>query len=132
MKKLKNKIKIIVEKTDTGFSCFSENYPIFTTGKTIPELIENSYEAATLYFEDEKIELKHSDLQFDVDFQQFFQYYKVINSKYLAEKIGMNPTLLSQYVQGHKKPSDNQTEKILYGIHQIGKELSEMNLIYRR
>ena len=70
MKKLKGKIKIVVERTDTGFSCFSEDYPIFTTGKTIPELIENSYEAATLYFEDEKIELKHSDLQFDVDFQR--------------------------------------------------------------
>ena len=132
MKKLKGEIKIVVEKTDTGFSCFSEDYPIFTTGKTIPELIENSHKAATLFFEDEKIEVKHSDLQFDVDFQQFFQYYKVINSKYLAEKIGMNPTLLSQYVQGHKKPSENQTEKILYGIHQIGQELSEMNLIYRR
>jgi hypothetical protein len=44
----------------------------------------------------------------------------------------MNPTLLSQYVQGHKKPSKNQTEKILGGIHQIGQELSEMNLIYQR
>jgi DNA-binding transcriptional regulator YdaS (Cro superfamily) len=55
----------------------------------------------------------------------------VLNSKFLAEKIGMNPTLLSQYVQGHKKPSENQTEKILSGIHQIGQELSEMNLIYR-
>lgn len=132
MNKLKGKIKIVVEKTNTGLSCFSEDYPIFTTGKTIPELIENTYEATTLYFDDEKIELKHSDSQFDVDFQQFFQYYKVINSKYFAEKIGMNPTLLSQYAQGLKKPSDNQTEKILYGIHQIGKELSEMNLIYKR
>lgn len=132
MKRIKSKIKIIVEKTDTGFSCFSENYSIFSTGKTIPEVIENVFEAATLFFEDEGIELKHSDLKFDVDFQQFFQYYKVINSKYLAEKIGMNPTLLSQYVQGHKKPSENQTEKILYGIHKIGQELSEMNLIYRR
>ena len=132
MKKLKEKIKIVVEKTDTGFSCFSENYPIFTTAKTIPELIENSFEAANLYCENEGIEITHADLQFDVDFQQFFQYYKVINSKHLAEKIGMNPTLLSQYVQGHKKPSENQTEKILYGIHQIGQELSEINLIYRR
>ncbi len=43
----------------------------------------------------------------------------------------MNPTLLSQYVQGHKKPSEAQTEKILYGIHQIGQELSEINLIHR-
>jgi len=43
----------------------------------------------------------------------------------------MNPTLLSQYVQGRKKPSDAQTEKILSGIHRIGKELSEINLIHR-
>lgn len=132
MKKLKEKIKLIVEKTDTGFSCYAESYPIFTTGKTIPELFENSYEAANLYGEEDGIEITHADLQFEIDFQQFFQYYKVINSKHLAEKIGMNPTLLSQYVQGHKKPSENQTEKILYGIHQIGQELSEINLIYRR
>jgi hypothetical protein len=50
----------------------------------------------------------------------------IINAKFLAEKIGMNPTLLSQYVQGRKKPSETQTEKILSGIHQIGKELSEI------
>ena len=57
--------------------------------------------------------------------------YKVLNSKFLAQKIGMNPTPLSQYVQGHKKPSEKQTEKILAGIHQIGKELSEINLIHK-
>jgi hypothetical protein len=43
----------------------------------------------------------------------------------------MNPTLLSQYVQGHKKPSAKQTEKILDGIHKIGQELSDVNLIYK-
>ena len=33
-----------VEKTNTGFSAFSQNYPIFTTGQSISELINNSYE----------------------------------------------------------------------------------------
>ena len=122
---------MIVEKTDTGFSAFSDEYPIFTTARTIPELINNAYEAVSLYFEEENIIIIHENLKFEIDFKQFFQYYKVINSKFLAEKIGMNPTLLSQYVQGHKKPSDLQTEKILLGIHQIGKELSEINLIYK-
>lgn len=131
MKTTTKKIKIIVEKTDTGFSGFCDNYPIFTTGRTIPELIENALEAANLYFEDDNLKLTHDNLKFELDFKQFFQYYKVLNSKFLAEKIGMNPTLLSQYVQGHKKPSKKQTEKILYGIHQIGQELSEINLIYR-
>ena len=130
MKKYKKKIKIIVEKTKTGFSAYSEEYPIFTTGRTIPELINNALEATQLNFEKEFV-IAHENLKFEIDFAQFFQYYKVLNSKFLAEKIGMNPTLLSQYVQGHKKPSESQTEKILSGIHQIGKELSEMNLIYR-
>ena len=131
MKTTNKKISIIVEKTDTGFSAYSDDYPIYTTGRTIPELIDNAYEAVNLYFEDEHIKISHDNLKFEIDFKQFFQYYKVINSKFLADKIGMNPTLLSQYVQGRKKPSEKQTEKILYGIHQIGQELSEINLIYR-
>lgn len=131
MKTTKKKITLIVEKTDTGFSAYSDTYPVFTTGKTIPELINNALEACNLYFEAEKIKLTHDNIKFEIDFKQFFQYYKVLNSKFLAHKIGMNPTLLSQYVQGHKKPSITQTEKILTGIHQIGKELSEINLIHR-
>lgn len=132
MKAIEGKIKMIVEKTDTGFSAYSEKYPIYTTGRTIPELINNAYEAVGLYYSDKGIEIKHENITFEVDFKQFFQYYKVINSKFLADKIGINPTLLSQYVQGHKKPSNKQTEKIIMGIHQIGKELSEINLIYKR
>jgi hypothetical protein len=132
MKTAKKKLKLIVEKTDTGFSAFSEDYPIFTTARTIPGLIDNAHEAAVLYFEEENVKITHENLTFEIDFKQFFQYYKVLNSKFLADKIGMNPTLLSQYVQGHKKPSEKQAEKILFGIHQIGQELSEINLIYRR
>jgi len=122
---------MIVEKTETGFSAYSEAYPIFTTGNSIPELVNNAYEAVDLYFEEQNIIVSSENVLFEIDFKQFFQYYKVINSKFLAEKIGMNPTLLSQYVQGHKKPSTKQTEKILAGIHQIGQELSEINLIYK-
>ncbi len=132
MKTTRRKIDMIVEITDTGFSAYSDDYPIFTTGRTITELMDNAYEATNLYFEDEKIQISHENLKFEIDFKQFFQYYKVLNSKFLADKIGMNPTLLSQYVQGHKKPSEAQTEKILTGIHQIGKELSEINLIYKK
>ena len=132
MAPLKNKIKLFVEKTDTGFSAYAAEYPVFTTGRTIPELIDNALEAAQLYFEEENTTVVHDNLRFEIDFQQFFLYYKVLNSKFLAEKIGMNPTLLSQYVQGRKKPSEKQTEKILEGIHQIGRELSEINLIQRR
>jgi len=131
MKYIKKKIKIIVGKTETGFSAYSDDFSIFTTGRTVPELINNAYEATQLYFED-KYEITQDNLKFEIDFEQFFKYFKVINSKFLAERIGMNPTLLSQYVQGRKKPSENQTAKILSGIHQIGQELSDVNLIVQR
>ena len=95
-------------------------------------MIDNALEAINLFLEEENTVLTADQIKFEIDFKQFFQYYKVLNAKFLADKIGMNPTLLSQYVQGHKKPSRTQTEKILSGIHQIGKELSEINLIYNR
>ncbi len=126
---VKKKIIMTVEKTNTGFSSYSEDYPIFTTGQSIPELINSAYEAVAFYFEEEKVKVEPNDIKFEIDFKQFFKYYKVINAKFLAEKIGMNPTLLSQYVSGTKKPSAKQTEKILTGIHQIGQELSGINLL---
>jgi hypothetical protein len=44
----------------------------------------------------------------------------------------MNPTLLSQYIRGHKKPSKSQSQRILYGINNIGQELAEMSVISER
>lgn len=131
MKDIGKKIVMVVEKTDTGFSAYSVDYPIYTTGRSIADLIKNAYEAANLFYEDQDIILEGDILKFELDFRQFFQYYNVINSKLLAKRIGMNPTLLSQYVTGHKKPSEMQTEKILMGIHKIGQELAEINLIYK-
>ena len=126
----KKKIVVIIEKTDTGFSAYTEVYPIYTTGASVNELLENTNEAFTLYFEDKNQGTQQ--ICYEIDFKQFFQYYKVINSKALAEKIGMNPTLLSQYVRGHKRPSEQQSRRILYGINKIGQELAEMSVIYEK
>lgn len=128
--KRSNKINIIIEKTKTGFSAYALDYPIFTTGSNMAELIGNAYEAIQLYFEEERIPNTELKIQYQIDFKQFFQYYRVLNAKVIAEKIGMNPTLLSQYVQGKKKPSQQQTERIIKAIHEIGVELSGINLIH--
>ena len=37
---------------------------------------------------EEEFTITHENLKFEIDFAQFFQYYKVLNSKFLAEKIG--------------------------------------------
>jgi DNA-binding transcriptional regulator YdaS (Cro superfamily) len=125
----KRKIIIIIEKTKDGFSAFAEDYPVFTTGSSMNKLFHNIREAFILFFDDEKFDV--SRFSFKIDFKQFFKSYKVLNSKALAGRIGMNPTLLSQYVSGHKKPSVSQSRRILYGINSIGRELAEMSVIYK-
>ena len=90
MKSRKKKIKVIVEKTNTGFSAFGNDQSVFTSGGSIPELMANALEAFNLFFEEEGEILTMEDLKFEIDFQQFFQYYRVINAKFLAKKIGMN------------------------------------------
>jgi transcriptional regulator with XRE-family HTH domain len=93
------------------------------------KLFHNIKEAFILYFDDENF--NDSRLSYEIDFNQFFKYYKVLNSKAFASRIGMNPTLLSQYVSGRKKPSLSQSRRILYGINTIGQELAEMSVIYK-
>jgi len=128
MKTLKKKIKMTVEKTETGFSAYSDEYPVFTTSESFTELLHNAVEATNLFLSDQTSQITEKNIEFEIDLQQFFQYYRVINSKFLAKRIGMNETLLSQYVQGRKKPSAAQTSKILHGIQEIGRELSSINL----
>ncbi len=53
---------------------------------------------------------------------------KVINAKALSERIGMNQSLLAQYKR-NKKPSDAQVKRILNGVQQIGRELSEVRFL---
>jgi len=128
VQKIRKKVAVKVEKTKTGFSAFAVHYPVFTTGKTMAELSKNIVEALNLYFEDDGIEVDEKDVKLEIELKQFFQFYRVINARFLADRIAMNPTLLSQYVQGRKKPSSTQTEKILKGIREIGKELSDLSL----
>ncbi|MBR9860557.1 XRE family transcriptional regulator [bacterium] len=129
MKKLKKKITVVVEKTDTGYSAYSEENAVFTTAKDVPELYINLIEALNLVYEEQGYEVSADNLKLQLDLQQFFQYYKVLNSNFLAKRIGMNPTLLSQYVRGKKTPSEKQTNKIIEGIRTIGKELADLSLV---
>lgn len=125
------KIKIKVERTATGYSAYAEKYAAFTTGDTVEQLIANMVDSLNFYFEDEKYKGKvvsPGDLTFEMELASVFELYP-LSMRRLANRLGMNHTLLSQYATGRKKASPKQTEKILQGIKDVGKELSELNLI---
>lgn len=123
------KIEVIVEKTKSGYSAYTQKYPVFTTGQTLVELKNNLIEALNLFFEDKGKVVSEEELKITLDLQQFFEFYKVINVKALSERIGMNQSLLAQYISGNKKPSSKQTQRILKGVQQVGKELAAIQFL---
>ena len=56
--------------------------------------------------------------------QRFFLTHKEINVAEFARLVGMNPTLLRNYINGFKKPSKEREQEILNHIHKLGEELS--------
>jgi hypothetical protein len=122
------KINITVEKTKTGFSALSEDYPVCTTGSNISEIKSNMIEAMNLYYEftEQGKVISESDLNLKLDLSSFFEFYKVINAKAFSNRVGMNQSLLAQYIN-IKKPSKVQTQRILKGVQQLGRELAEIN-----
>ena len=126
---MRKKFKFIIEKTNTGYSGFEQHIAVYTTGKTILDLQQNALEALNLFFEDQEGMINRDQIDFEIDLRQFFDYYQVINAKHLAIRIGMNESLLSQYVNGKRKASRKQVQRIVDGLHEIGKELTELNIV---
>lgn len=123
------KITIIVEKTKTGYSAYAEKYPVYTVGKSLPDLKSNILEAVNLLLEKSGKSVTEDDLKIVLDLPQFFEFYKVINAKALSQRIGMNQSLLAQYIKGVKKPSPTQTNRILKGVQQVGRELAGVQFL---
>lgn len=125
----KAKITMTVLKEEEGFSAHTiigSNF-VATEGNTLGELKKNILQAVNLTFENTPY--TEDDIVLQADLPSFFEFYKVINAKVLSERIGMNQSLLAQYINGNKKPSSSQLQRILKGIQQVGKELSAIQLL---
>ena len=125
--------KFIIEKTGTGFSAYAENFektPVTTTGESAEDLRMNILEALNTWLEFKGMPLASQEqIKAKLDLPQFFNYFKEINSKALSKRIQMNETLLSQYVNGKKDPSDKQLNRLLKGIKELGEELTQVELV---
>jgi hypothetical protein len=127
----KPKITVTITKEQVGYSAVVKQVDDFigTQGDSYESLKINILEAINLAYEEKKIVYSIEELSFSLDLQSFFDFYKVINAKALSERIGMNQSLLAQYITGKKKPSSTQTQRILKGVQQIGRELAEISFL---
>ena len=125
------KIVMTIMKEDVGYSAYTyiKPYSINTQGDTFEELQEMILEAVNLAFEEEGFVYTIEEIKYQLDLDSFFEFYKVINAKALSQRIGMNQSLLAQYISGHKKPSPAQTKRILNGVQKLGRELAEIEFL---
>ncbi len=128
-----NKFTFTAEKIGTGYSAYYRpkgGGTIATTGDTVSELKRNALEALnmTLNYQGKK-EVTEDNIIIAFDLQQFFKYYNEINVKQLSVRLKMNRGLLSQYINGTKKPSAAQSNKILSGVKSFGRELAEADFV---
>ncbi|MHB1277654.1 MAG: XRE family transcriptional regulator [Bacteroidia bacterium] len=127
----KPKIKLQIIKEDLGYTALGQwkNRSLVTSGDNWEDLQKSIVEMINLVFEDLGFSYSIDEIQFEYDIESFFDFYKVINAKALSKRIGMNQSLLAQYIKGIKKPSVAQTKRILQGVQQIGRELSEARFL---
>jgi hypothetical protein len=130
MKKPKLHVTILKENVGYSATIVSKNKFIASEADTFNLLLTNLVEAINLTFEEYGFTYQLNEIKFTYDLESFFEFYSVINAKALSERIGMNQSLLAQYIKGIKKPSTAQIRRILTGVQQIGKELSEVQLLF--
>lgn len=123
------KIEIIIEKTKTGYSAYAKKYAVYTVGKKLVKLKSNMVEALNLHFEDRVMVFLNRIQIWRFELAEFFEFYKVINAKALSERIGINQSLLAQYISGFKKPSTKQSNRILKEVQNVGKELANIQIL---
>ena len=129
MKNANVKIKVIKESAGYSATTMIGTNFISTEAENFEELKSSILESLNLTFEDKDTIYTINDIRFEYDLESFFDFYKVINAKALSERIGMNQSLLAQYIKGIKKPSPAQTKRILKGVQQIGRELTEVSFL---
>lgn len=129
-------IKLILEKSNTGYSAFSEDLPgAVTAGETIDDIKENFAEVLEMkadYLEEtgkkqEAEELRNANVTYFLDLKTFFEYYSVFNKSALADYIGINPSLLRRLSLGLEELSDKKALQIKNGLHKLASEIKQFD-----
>ncbi|MFI3322591.1 MAG: DUF2442 domain-containing protein, partial [Rikenellaceae bacterium] len=79
-----------------------------------------------IHWEDIDEDVSFESFEYDnsepTELQRFFLTHKEINVAEFAKRVGINATLLRNYINGFKKPSKERELEILQHIHKMGED----------
>ncbi|QSB26128.1 type II toxin-antitoxin system HicB family antitoxin [Flavobacterium sp. CLA17] len=131
-----NVISVVIEKTSTGFSAYAKEIDgLATVGSSITEIKENfnevlQYHVEYLQEQGENVTITGFDISYQIDLEQVFDYFSVINKSAFAEHYAeMNQSLFRQYTKGLTNLSSDKMLQISKGLHKLADELSDLTLV---
>lgn len=129
------KANIVFEMAkDGGCSCYMlEDIPDFGLlgyGNTPQEAkadMLQAYEEIKDILKTEGKKIVELDFVYHYDMKSFFEYFDFLNVSKVAERAGINPSLMRKYTSGVSKAGEGQYLKLQKAIHSIANELAAAN-----
>ena len=129
-------IEVIIERNEDHFWGRIEGNGFMPTGQgeTVPALLQNIKDSIEDYVNHEgkkdkfwsKVDLNKIQFNLLYDLEAFFEEFSDLKISSIAERAGLNPSLVRQYATGNKYPSAEQAKKIEAALHGLGKKLQEL------
>ena len=120
---------------DGFFSCYMEDefpdFGIIGSGETAQEAKEDficAYEEIKEMLQEEGKEVPELEFEWRYDMKSFFNYFNFLNISKVAERAGINPSLMRKYVAGLANPSENQYKKLNNAVKDFSRELISAEL----
>lgn len=134
------KIKVTVRKENGVFWANTENIEgiVVADGQTYEEMKKNLQEAFEFHLkgceedgDTDFVEKYKNGVEFiyEIELDGICKQLPELNLAELARRLSINPAVMRKYATGKTKASEKRLYEIQEGIHQIGKELSQVSLL---
>lgn len=120
------------EPGEKNYSCLLTVKPIKGTvlgcGSSAKAAIEDmlkGWNETTEYLKEESEEVPALEIEYRFDVGSLFSYYDFVNIAGVAREIGLNPSVIRQYVIGTRKPSIERKKLIITGLKSLADKMQQ-------
>lgn len=120
------------EPGEKNYSCLLTVKPIKGTvlgcGSSAKAAIEDmlkGWNETTEYLKEEGEEVPTLEIEYRFDVGSLFSYYDFVNIAGVAREIGLNSSVIRQYVIGTRKPSAERKKLIITGLKSLADKMQQ-------
>ena len=117
---------------EKNYSCLLTVKPINGTvlgcGSSAKAAIEDmlrGWNETTEYLREEGEEVPTLEIEYRFDVGSLFSHYDFVNIAGVAREIGLNPSVIRQYVIGTRKPSVERKKQIITGLKSLADNMQQ-------